>query len=166
MVSRIFCFKTGSFPYLKGTAKTLTLTSFRLLVMYFLQLTSTPCKYIMLAHLHVTQHIVENFKFCRGWMTLHNVTWGKQLSQKSRIWFKLDVWHINYLLRQASNSHKIPAWWILAYKLHGMVECSGWPACACMEATASTRLLCWVLSGNQSTIGHTDTLLQKESRLP
>lgn len=36
MVSRIFCFKTaGSCPFLKGTAKPLTLTSFMLLAMCF-----------------------------------------------------------------------------------------------------------------------------------
>lgn len=107
MVSRIFYFKTRSFPYLKGTAKPLTLTSFALLAMSFLQLTSKPCNYITLAHLCVMQHTDENFRVCRGRMTLHNVSFGeKQLFQKSRICFKLHVWRINYPLRQAGTPTK------------------------------------------------------------
>lgn len=41
-VSRIFFMKTSSFPYLKGRAKPLTVTSFTLLAVCFLELTPKP----------------------------------------------------------------------------------------------------------------------------
>lgn len=67
----------------------------------------------------------KSSKFCRSWMTLHDVTWGNQLSQKSRIWFKLDVWHINSLLRQASAPTKFLLGEYRPINLNGIAECSG-----------------------------------------